>query len=402
MTPSPKHLWRGDWRSDSESARDTAETERLTLRETQAHQAAEPEPTPPPPSKSPIWTRRAAAAALLVGLIVITAVAATALIDGGNSNDKTAALPAVSDKDVTPRKGENKTNAIYRAASPAVVSIRTGSGSGTGFVIDRNGTIVTNSHVVGTSNTVSVKFGPHSDSVKADVLGRDASSDLAVVGIDPGKMPGDVRPLGLADSRNVRVGDLAIAIGNPFGLDRTATEGIVSGVGREIQAPNGFSIDSVIQTDAPINPGNSGGPLLNDSGRVIGVNSQIETAGTSGNVGVGFAVPSNTVREVVPVLARGDEIKRAYLGLQSSAASLSQARGAEVQSVVPDGPADKAGVKSGDVIISIDGEPVREPSDVASAIADNRPGDEADIGIRRNGTTITLRATLGTRPGATP
>ena len=402
MTPSPRHLWRGDWRADSEGARDAADTERLTLREAQVHETREPAPAPRPPRKPPAWARPVAAAALLICLVVITAVAATALIDGGSNNDRPSPLPAVSDKDVTPRKGENKTNAIYRAASPAVVSIRTGTGSGTGFVIDRNGTIVTNSHVVGSSNTVTVRFGPHSNAVKADVLGRDPSSDLAVVGINPAKVPGDVRPLGLADSRSVRVGDLAIAIGNPFGLDRTATEGIVSGVGREIQAPNGFSIDSVIQTDAPINPGNSGGPLLNDSGRVIGVNSQIETAGTSGNVGVGFAVPSNTVREVVPVLARGETIKRAYLGLQSSAASLSRARGAEVQSVVPGGPAEKAGLKAGDVIVSIDGQPVREPSDVAAAIADNRPGDEADVGVQRNGATMTLRATLGTRPGATP
>jgi putative serine protease PepD len=339
------------------------------------------------------------AAGLVAAVVAIGALGAIALIGG---DDKPNALPAVSDEPIKPRHGETRTNAIYRVASPAVVSIRTDSGSGTGFVIDRDGTIVTNNHVVDSSQRVAVRFGPHSDSVQADVVGTDPSSDLAVVSIDPGKLPSGMRPLRLADSRAVRVGDVAIAIGNPFGLDRTATEGIVSGVGREIQAPNGFSIDSVIQTDAPINPGNSGGPLLNDSGRVIGVNSQIETGGTAGNVGVGFAVPSNTVRQVVPVLLRGEEIKRAYLGLQSGPASPTSLAGAEVQSVVPNGPAERAGLKSGDVITRVDNVPVREPSDVSGAIADNRPGDEVQIQVQRDGSIVNLTATLGTRPGATP
>ena len=155
---------------------------------------------------------------------------------------------------------------------------------------------------------VVVKFGTDGRSIDGEVKGADPSSDLAVVTIDPGSAPGNAKPLQFADSRQVRVGDTAIAIGNPFGLDRTATEGIVSGIGRSITAPNGFSIDEVIQTDAPINPGNSGGPLLDETGRVIGINSQIATAGgtSQGNVGIGFAVPSNTVREVVPRLEKGD------------------------------------------------------------------------------------------------
>jgi putative serine protease PepD len=339
------------------------------------------------------------AAALVAGALLIGTVAAIALIGG---DDRPNALPAVSDQPIKPKHGETRTGAIYRLASPAVVSIRTDSGSGTGFVIDHNGTIVTNSHVVGSSQRVAVRFGPDSDSVEADVVGADQSSDLAVVTIDPRKVPASVKPLRLADSRTVRVGDVAIAIGNPFGLDRTATEGIVSGVGREIQAPNGFSIDSVIQTDAPINPGNSGGPLLNDSGRVIGVNSQIETGGSSGNVGVGFAVPSNSVRQVVPVLLRGESIKRAYLGLQSTPASPTTLAGAEVQSVIPNAPADRAGIQSGDVITRVDNQPVREPSDVSDAIADNKPGDRVQIQVQRDGSIVNLTAKLGTRPGATP
>jgi putative serine protease PepD len=193
---------------------------------------------------------------------------------------------------------------------------------------------------------------------------------------------------------------VAIAIGNPFGLDRTATEGIVSGVGREIQAPNGFSIDSVIQTDAPINPGNSGGPLLDESGRVIGVNSQIETGGSQGNVGIGFAVPSNTVREVVPALTRGDQIERAYLGVQTSPASMSSQKGAQVQSVVSGGPADRAGIRTGDVITGIDGKDVGEPSDVTQALSNDSPGKVVDVELHRDGSNVTVRATLGTRPAS--
>ena len=161
-----------------------------------------------------------------------------------------------------------------------------------------------------------MRFGPNGHSIDASVLGTDPSSDLAVLKIAASDTP-NVDPLALADSSRVKVGDTAVAIGNPFGLDRTATAGIVSGLGRHIRAPNGFEIDQVIQTDAPINPGNSGGPLLDTRARVIGVNSQIATAGQTGNgnVGIGFAVPSNTVREVVPRLKQGETIDRPYLGV---------------------------------------------------------------------------------------
>jgi putative serine protease PepD len=245
-----------------------------------------------------------------------------------------------------------------------------------------------------------VRFGADGNSVEAEVRGTDASSDLAVVELDRGAVPGGVTPLRLADSRGVRVGDTAIAIGNPFGLDRTATEGIVSGVGREIQAPNGFSIDSVIQTDAPINPGNSGGPLLDDGGRVIGVNSQIETGGSRGNVGIGFAVPSNTVREVVPALTRGERIERAYLGVQTSPPSDPNQNGAQVQSVVSGGPADRAGIRAGDVITRVDGQSVDDPSELTQAISDDSPGKVVSVEVRRGGSNVSVSATLGTRPAS--
>jgi putative serine protease PepD len=175
--------------------------------------------------------------------------------------------------------------------------VRTPTGSGTGFLVNSSGTIVTNAHVVGDNKQVQVRFNDKGALHDAQVLSVDASTDLAAVKVDAGAAQG-VRPLQLADSDKVQVGDSAIAIGYPLGLDRTATAGIISGLERQIQAPNGFSIDKVIQTDAPINPGNSGGPLLNARGEVIGINSQIATAGSRGSVGIGFAVPINTAKRV--------------------------------------------------------------------------------------------------------
>jgi putative serine protease PepD len=289
-------------------------------------------------------------------------------------------------------------SAVYAKASPAVVSIRTGQGSGTGFLISDTGKLVTNAHVVSGNSRVVVRFGSHGTSLDGAVLGTDQSSDLAVVSIDPGAVPEGVQPLQFADSRAVQVGDTAIAIGNPFGLDRTATQGIVSGLGRHIQAPSGFSIDSVIQTDAPINPGNSGGPLLDTGGRVIGVNSQIETGGANGNVGIGFAVPSNTVRQVVPRLEQGETVPHPYLGISTAASVSPSATGAPVEQVNPGGPADKGGVQTGDVIIRVGSTQVTSPDDVSAAIAAHKPGDVVDVVVQRAGGTVTLHVKLGTQP----
>jgi putative serine protease PepD len=266
--------------------------------------------------------------------------------------------------------------------------------------VEQDGTIITNSHVVGDAEEVRVRFGDNGRALRAEVLGSDPSVDIAVLRVDPATA-GRLYPLSLADSDQVKVGDTAIAIGNPLGLDRTATSGIVSGLGREIQAPNGFQIDEVIQTDAPINPGNSGGPLLDSRGRVIGVNSQIATSGAgSGNIGIGFAVPSNTVREVVPQLKSGQGAQHAYLGVSTAPATFGT--GAEVGNVNSGSPADDAGVEEGDIVLEVDGKPVTAPPDISSAIADKNPGDRITMRVRRNGQERTLDVTLGNRPATIP
>jgi putative serine protease PepD len=399
----PRHLWTGEWRLESEQAREAAEEEaarrRAALAAAERERAAAGERAGAPPRT--IRLRTVAAVAVVAAAIAGGAFAAGALL---HDDPNVQPLPAVSGKPVAPDKAQSRTGKIYAQASPAVVSIRTDTGSGTGFLIDRHGTLVTNAHVVGTSDRVVVKFGQDGRSIDGEVKGSDPSSDLAVVTIDPGSAPRGAKPLQFADSRQVRVGDAAIAIGNPFGLDRTATEGIVSGIGRSITAPNGFSIDEVIQTDAPINPGNSGGPLLDETGRVMGVNSQIATAGNSqGNVGIGFAVPSNTVREVVPRLEKGDTIARPYLGVETSDPTDPNAPpGAEVKTVTPGGPAEGAGVDPGDVITEIDGQAVRGSSDVSRIVNAKRPGDHIDIRVDRSGQDVTLDAELQNRPARTP
>jgi putative serine protease PepD len=204
-----------------------------------------------------------------------------------------------------------------------------------------------------------------------------------------------LKALPLADSRKVQVGDAVVAIGHPFGLERTTTAGIVSGLERQIQAPNGFEIDKVIQTDAAINPGNSGGPLLDARGRVIGVNSQIATGGSGrGNVGVGFAVPSNTVREVLPALSRGQRIDRPFLGVTTAA----HPDGAEIVSVTAGSPADDAGLAAGEVITRVDGRTVRSPDDVAQAISADKPGDTVQVELTDGAQDRTVDVQLGTRP----
>jgi putative serine protease PepD len=312
------------------------------------------------------------------------------LLDGrGEPSTSSAPLAAAGG-----RLAPTQVGRVYDSAGPGVVLVQAGSATGTGFVVRDDGTIVTNSHVVGEAETAQVRFADKGALVDAEVLGTDQSSDLAVLRVDPG-VAGGLHALPLADSSKVQVGDAVVAIGHPFGLDRTTTAGIVSGLGREIQAPDGFQIDEVIQTDAAINPGNSGGPLLDARGRVVGVNSQIATGGTSsGNVGVGFAVPSNTVRDVLPELSRGQRIERPYLGVTTA----QHPDGAEIQSVTPGSPAETAGLQPGDVITSVDGRTIRAPDDVAAAVSAKQPGDRVDIELSNGAQERTAVVPLGTRP----
>jgi putative serine protease PepD len=342
------------------------------------------EPPEPPPARSRRWLVPVLAMALAVAAVGLSVAA---LLGG----DDEASLLAADGGRLAP----TQVGRVYDAAAPGVVSVQSGPASGTGFVVNRDGTLVTNAHVVGSAETAQVSFGDSGRTVQAEVLGTDVSSDLAVLRVDPGSVD-RLRPLTLANSDRVRVGDAVVAVGNPFGLDRTATAGIVSAVGREIRAPDGFQIDHVIQTDAPINPGNSGGPLLDARGRVIGVNTQIATGGSgSGNVGIGFAVPSNTVREVLPALSRGERIERPFLGVTSAPSPA----GAEIQGVTPGSPAQAAGLQAGDVITGVDGTPVQDPDDVSQAVSGLEPGDEVEIEVSRGGVTRTFDVELGTRPG---
>jgi putative serine protease PepD len=347
--------------------------------------------TPEPPPGRPRWR------ALLLPVTLAAALAAlvlsgVALLDRGD--EQAASLPPAAGGTPAP----TQIGRVYESAGPGVVSVQVGSASGTGFVVRADGMIVTNAHVVGDAQTARVRFGESGRQVDAEVLGTDPSSDLAVLRVDPGSS-GPLRPLALADSGRVRVGDSVVAIGHPFGLDRTATAGIVSGLGREIQAPDGFQIDEVIQTDAPINPGNSGGPLLDARGRVVGVNTQIATGGAGpGNVGIGFAVPANRVREVLPALSRGERIERPYLGVTSAP----HPQGAEIQEVAPGSPARSSGLRAGDVITGVDGRDVSEPADVSEALDGLEPGDEVQVEVARDGERRTLTIELATRPQTTP
>jgi len=357
----------------------------------------------PAPAAEPGRRGLAAIAAVAAGGAV-AAVLALFLI--GALDDGTTEIAQPEQLESTPGRVEpSRTGSIYAGAGKSVVQVRRNGGSGTGWVVDGDGTVVTNAHVVGGASEVRLVLDDGKPPVKADVSGTDPSSDLAVLRADPDDLDG-LKPLPLADSDDVKVGDLAIAIGYPLGLQRSVTQGIVSGVGRSIRALNRFDIDEVIQTDAPINPGNSGGPLLDARGRVIGVNSQIATAGGGGgNVGIGFAVPSNTVREVVPVLKRGRSVVRPYLGV-STGASVTGGPGAVVREVQPDSPASRAGLRpgrslngtDGDIIVSVDGKPVRAPEDVARAVARREPGDRIPVTVLRDGDRVTLAVELDRRP----
>jgi len=293
-----------------------------------------------------------------------------------------------------------------------------GDATGSGFVVDKEGDIITNAHVVQGADSVEVSFDDSGTSVPAELKGVDTSTDVAVLKVNPDDVMGGLTTLPLGDSSKLEVGDPLIAIGNPFGYSRTVTTGIVSGLQRQIQAPNGFTIPDVIQTDASINPGNSGGPLLDADGRVVGINSQIATGGGQGSVGIGFAVPINTAKKLLPDLKAGETIERAYLGVQMHGVSEQLAKdlnlpvdyGALIAEVTPDSPADKAGLRGGrtdtaqgitaggDLIVAIDGKQMRDEDAVAAAVAAHKPGDEIEVEYYRGEQKRTTTVELTKRP----
>jgi S1-C subfamily serine protease len=382
--------------------------------------------------------------ALLGGAVVAAfgwVAIAAGWIESQEGSTTTIATPATAPIAVRDDGDANLINEIYRRDGRGVAFIEAsrkaeapsgfnpfgspeeeggGAATGSGFLIDTEGHIVTNNHVVEGADEVQVTIGAEETSHPAEVVGTDPATDVALLKVD---VPAsELHPLALGDSSKVQVGDPVIAIGNPFGLDRTVTAGIVSALQRQIQAPDGFSISHAIQTDAPINPGNSGGPLIDSSGRVIGINSQIQTGGGSGNVGIGFAVPINTARDVVEQLKRTGEVEHAYLGISggsvtpqiAKALKLPVDKGVLVNEVVADSPADKAGVRGGDteatiegvkvnlggdIIVEVDGEPIESMEEVIDAVNGARPGEEMELKLLRGvDEEKTVTVTLGVRP----
>ncbi len=387
-------------------------------------------------------------AALLGGGVVVAIVAAF----GGLSSDKKT-LTTIQAAPLAPSNAAQQSSgltphAIYVRDAPGVAFVtstvvqktespfnlfgggeaqRQGQDTGSGIVIDGNGTILTNYHVVANAIKVTVSF-EKGKAVEAKVVGKDPSNDLAVLRIPTDGLT--LHPLTLGNSSAVQVGDPVLAIGNPFDLERTLTTGVISALQRQITAPNGFTIDNVLQTDAPINPGNSGGPLLNAGGQVIGINSQIETGGSGGgSVGIGFAVPIDTAKSEISQLEKGGTVRGAYLGLTSltidgslSALNLPVKSGALVQSVQKGTAAEKAGIRGGnisgrtengqvavggDIVVSVDGKAVRSSEELANDIEARKPGDTIAIGLERaNGKGgyehKTVSVKLGERPNSVP
>ena len=375
-------------------------------------------------------------AALALGVLVV----GTGLVDVGDGSGSTtttvASSPTITDAS-RPASGSAQTvSQVYEEDGQGVAYIESqekassasspfgpaqggGTATGSGFLIDDAGHILTNAHVVDGSSSVTVKFGD-GDTLDAKVLGADDSTDVAVLSVDASKL--DATPLELGDSSAVGVGDPAVAIGNPYGLDRTVTSGIISALQRSISAPNGFTISDVLQTDAAINPGNSGGPLIDDGGRVIGINSQIATGtGSSGSVGIGFAVPINTAKDVASQIIDGGDVEHAYLGISGTdldatlagVLNLGTEEGALIQDVQAGSPAADAGLEAGDATVEVDGQKVQAGGDVITAVDgtqiagmdeliaavnDKQPGDEVTLDVIRQGDTQQIDVQLGDRP----
>jgi putative serine protease PepD len=361
--------------------------------------------------------RRTTAALVAVALASGAGGAAVyGLADAGGSSSTTTALatpvPTAHPAAAVKTSGGLSVNQIYRQTNAGVVDIKVrqspsagtdqfggGNGSGqesqaegSGFVIDSDGHVATNQHVVDGATSITVTFAD-GKTASAKVVGTDPSTDVAVIKVDAPKS--ELHPLTFADSNGVEVGDGAVAIGSPFGLEDTVTTGIVSALNRTIQAPNKFTISGAIQTDAAINHGNSGGPLLDSSGHVIGINSQIESD-SGGNDGVGFAIPSSMVQRVAQELISGGKVAHAYLGVQLTDAA--SGSGVTVAQTVAGGPGADAGLRTGDVVTAIEGKTVASSDALVAAVDSHKPGDQVTLTVKRSGDTSQIKVKLGTRP----
>jgi S1-C subfamily serine protease len=376
-------------------------------------------------------------AAALVGGVAGAAVGIA--VDGGRASSPTVReAPIVARPASVVRAGAALSpEAIYRADAPAVVVITDtvtqvvpptvftpGSTEqvgalGSGFVVDRKGDIVTNDHVVQGAHDIRVGFSGGA-TYPASVVGTDPTTDIAVVRV---KAPASaLHPLAFAAPGGVLVGDRVYAIGNPFGLERTMTAGIVSATGRDIQAPNGHTIPGAVQTDAPINHGNSGGPLLDRYGRVVGINAQLEGGTVDANVGIGFAIPSSTARTIASELIAHGHAEHPWLGVEietiaptvAHAVRGLPAHGVVVVRVTKGGPAARAGIVAarrqvtvggvtgftgGDSIVAVDGKPVTSPGQLSDRLAPLGPGDHVRLTVVRGTATRTVDVTLGNVPG---
>ena len=395
------------------------------------------------PSRIAVSVATLVAAAILGGAAALGGAAVFTDFGEGSTTVRTvddgSAAPAEFATDGNPLS----INEIYRRSAPGVVQItstvraeqnedpfgfpfgfpeqRPQRALGSGFVIDKAGHIVTNYHVIEGAERIEVSFS-NNERMRARLVGSDPSTDTAVLKVNASSRA--LTPLPLGDSDTVRVGDAVVAIGNPFGLQRTTTAGIVSALQRQIRAPNLYAIDHVIQTDAQINSGNSGGPLLSTRGEVVGVNAQIATGGTGqGNVGIGFAIPINTVKDVTAQLIKSGKVERAFIGVEATPITpeiarlfrLPVSRGLLVQNVIDGSGAERAGLRAGttrvvvagesyvlggDVIVEADGERVSSIDRLRDAVAKKSPGDTMTLGIYRGDERMTLEVRLGRQPAS--
>jgi S1-C subfamily serine protease len=367
----------------------------------------------------------------IVALAVVAVLALVGVFDSGDGGSgRFPSVPVARGA----QGGSGRIHAIYQQESPGVAFVQArvveqqtspfgipqrqqGIATGSGIVLDEDGHILTNAHVVENASDIKVHF-KSGDFVPARVVGRDVGDDLALLEVNPSKTK--LTPLPLGDSSRAEVGEPVVAIGNPLGLADTITAGIVSAKQRFIKAPNGFTIDNVIQTDAAVNPGNSGGPLIDYDGKVIGINSQIATApqgGGNGFIGIAFAIPINTAKQVIPQLEQNGRVETAYLGVSTLPVTPTMAtqfglgvrRGALIVAVAPGSPAAKVGLRGGggsggaitgggDVIVRVGNRPVNTPDDLASAIRDRRPGQQVQLQCVRGGRRHSVTVRLAARP----